>query len=172
MGYTTDFDGEFHLDKPLKEEHRLYLEKFSETRRMKRNEFKTALLEDDTRKAVGLPVGEDGCFYVGGEGLRGTHDGGDVVDYNAPPNGQPGLWCQWVPSEDGAAIAWDGSEKFYHYVDWLEYIIDSFLVPWGYVLNGEVSYCGEGSDDRGVICCKDNVVTAVQDKIVNESPFK
>jgi hypothetical protein len=33
MGYTTDFEGEFMLDRPLNAEHQDYLQMFSETRR-------------------------------------------------------------------------------------------------------------------------------------------
>lgn len=72
---------------------------------------------------------------------------------------QPGLWCQWEPSEDGTAIRWDEGEKFYHYIEWIKYLIAHFIEPWGYSLNGEVNWAGEDSEDRGVIKIQDNVVT-------------
>lgn len=81
-----------------------------------------------------------------------------------------GTYCGWVPSHDGTEIVWDEAEKFYGYVDWLGYLIDKFLRPWGYVLNGEVRWEGEESDDRGVIYCKDNQVEEVQDTITNAGP--
>jgi hypothetical protein len=59
-------------------------------------------------------------------------------------------------------IEWDGGEKFYDYVEWLEYIINNFLAPKGYVLNGECPYQGEDSDDVGKIVVKDNVVTRLE----------
>jgi hypothetical protein len=37
MGYTTDFSGEFKLDKPLTDEQAIYVNKFADTRRMKRD---------------------------------------------------------------------------------------------------------------------------------------
>jgi len=37
MGYTTESEGAFHLDRPLDGEHWKYLMKFSRTRRMKRH---------------------------------------------------------------------------------------------------------------------------------------
>lgn len=37
MGYTTEFEGCFVLDKPLTKEEADYLLKLSDTRRMKRN---------------------------------------------------------------------------------------------------------------------------------------
>lgn len=72
---------------------------------------------------------------------------------------QPGLWCQWTPNGEGTAIVWDEGEKFYYYIEWIEYLIEHFLAPWGYKLNGEVSWDGESSDDRGIIRITDNVVS-------------
>lgn len=60
MGYTTDFHGSFNLDKPLKKEHKNYLLKFAETRRMKRKSKIVETLPDPIREAVGLPIGEEG----------------------------------------------------------------------------------------------------------------
>lgn len=168
MGYTTDFHGEFALDKPLTPAHKAYLEAFAETRRMKRDAAKTATLPDPVREAVGLPVGVDGEFFVGSGEDFGQDRTPDVVDYNGPPSTQPGLWCQWAPTDDDAEIAWDGSEKFYYYVQWLEYLIEKLLEPWGYVLNGEVTWQGEEDEDRGMICVVDNDVSTKIGKIVYE----
>lgn len=43
--------------------------------------------------------------------------------------GQPGLRCQWEPTEDGTAIKWNGEEKFYKSPEWMTYLIDTFLKP-------------------------------------------
>lgn len=174
MGYTTDFYGEFNLNKPLTEAHKNYLEKFAEMRRMKRKETLTAKRPDPLREAVGLPVGKEGAYFVGegGDFGQGAGVGGDdipdLVDYNYPPAGQPGLWCQWVPNSGGTAIIWDGGEKFYDYVEWIEYLIENFLKPWGYVLNGEVEWAGEDHNDRGRIDIKNNVVKVKVAKITFE----
>jgi len=157
MGYTTDFDGEAVLNKKLSDEHHNYLVKFSETRRMQRMEFFTAKLPDATRELAGLPVGTDGRYYVGGEEGK-TKFSSDIVDYNCPPPGQPGVWCQWVPSDEGTAIVWDGGEKFYKYTEWMKYLIQHFLAPWGYVLNGKITWQGEDMSDRGVIVIVNNLV--------------
>lgn len=74
----------------------------------------------------------------------------------------PGIWCQWVPTDDGLGIEWDGNEKFYDYVEWLEYIIKHFLNPKDYLLNGAVRYQGEEIGDVGRIEVKDNKVTQVE----------
>lgn len=158
MGYTTDFTGQFNLNAPLTKEQTAYLQAFSQTRRMKRNPAMTEALQDELRVAVGLPVGEDGEYFVGTGDRFGQDRTGDVVDYNRPPASQPGLWCQWTASDAGDAIVWDEGEKFYSYVEWLEYIIKHFIAPWGYTLNGTVQWSGEDSDDIGHIVVADNVV--------------
>jgi len=158
MGYTTDFTGEFTLDKPLTAAHAAYLRQFSETRRMCRNPFATEIRPDPLRMAVGLSVGDEGGYFVGEGGFAGQDDGPDVLKHNDPPVGQPGLWCKWEPNEDGTAIVWSEAEKFYSYVEWLEYLIAHFLKPWGYALNGEVEWQGEEPDDRGIIFVWNNTV--------------
>lgn len=160
MGYTTDFEGQFALDKQLNKNHQEYLQAFAQSRRMKRDSNKTEKLPDDIRKNVDLPCGIFGEFYVGGYGNNyGQKETSDILDYNQPPDGQPGLWCQWIPSEDGMSIIWDDGEKFYNYVEWIKYIIHNFLQPWGYTLNGEVNWYGEDREDIGKIVIKKNKVT-------------
>jgi hypothetical protein len=66
------------------------------------------------------------------------------------------LWCQWIATPDGRGIEWDGGEKFYHYIAWLQYIILHFLEPWGYRLSGEVKWTGEDPSDTGRIIVEDN----------------
>jgi hypothetical protein len=168
---------------------------FADTRRMTRDEFKVAAMKAEGRgntrcfkllEELGLPIGAKGEFYCG-TGLAGQ-DGGhfnsstdnSVVEYNQAPGvgkwgdtkpkatciGQPGLWCQWNPSDDGTEIVWDGSEKFYNYVEWLEYLIANFLKPWGYKVNGMVEWKGEDSQDIGVIEVVDNVVETHEGKTI------
>jgi hypothetical protein len=181
MGYTTDFNGHFTLDAPLTEEQAKYLNQFSGTRRMKRATGSlenlppevTRLVEDlpdPVREAVGLPVGPEGAYFVGSSENYGQEYDGTILEYNDPPEGQPGLWCQWiaVEDEDGAytRIEWDGGEKFYEYTAWLEYIVENFLKPWGRTLNGEVEWQGEDRGDIGLLVVKDNVVTAKEGRVV------
>lgn len=157
MGYTTDFGGSFVLDKPLTPEHKAYLNQFCNTARLERDPAKLKDIPDPIREAVGLPVGKHGEFFVKGEGYRGQDHTDDSVlgDYN---KNLPGKWCQWVPNGDGTEIEWDGGEKFYKYVEWIEYLIKTFLDPWGYKLNGEVKYAGEDPEDVGTIIVSDNHV--------------
>ena len=168
MGYTTDFYGEFKLDRPLTLEHKLYLVRFADTRRMMRSASKAASIPDPIREAVGLPIGQDAEYFVGGGGEMGQGDDKSVIDHNSPPSSQPGLWCQWVPTPDGKGISWDGGEKFYHYTTWIKYIIKNFLKPWGYVLNGTVRWQGEESNDRGIIVIIDNVMQTMIGRVIYE----
>lgn len=80
----------------------------------------------------------------------------------------PSHYCQWVPNADGAGLQWDGGEKFYDYTEWLRYIVEQFLKPWGYILNGEVKWQGEQGSDFGMLVVRDNVVTAREGKQVYE----
>lgn len=157
MGYSTDFSGSFEIDKPLDDETYNLLKGLSETRRMKRKFPKK------------LNFGVDGEFYV-------VDDNEGVVDVNSPPKTQPGLWCQWEIQEDRQTIEWDGGEKFYAYVKWIEYLI-SILSPKGYVVSGDVQWSGEDTGDVGTIKIQDNVVsindefyeetiTALEDKVL------
>jgi hypothetical protein len=159
MGYTTDFTGEFTLDRPLKPEHQKYLLLFSETRRMCRDPMKALMLPDPVRISAGVPLGIEAEYFTGGEGFAGQVKDNSVVNNNQPPRTQPGLWCQWIPNEEGTAISWDGAEKFYYFIEWIQYIVENFLNTWDYVLNGEVSWVGEDYEDKGIILIKDNAVT-------------
>jgi hypothetical protein len=152
MGYTTDFEGSFNITPVLSQKDNEFLTKFSETRRMARN--------------VGPEYGIEGEFYVDGTGWAGQDSDKNVINYNKPPSTQPGLWCQWVPTDDGSELVWDGSEKFYNYVEWLQYLIDKILAPRGYTLNGECQWFGEERDDVGVIIVKNNKVTTKVGKLV------
>lgn len=158
MGYQTDLDGAWKVTPPMSPEHIAYINKFTETRRMKRDVKKAALLPDPIREAVGLPIGYEGQYFVGGTGYAGQDRDASIIEYNEQPTGQPGLWCKWEVSKDGTTISWNGCEKFYDYVEWIQYLIDNFLTLWGYTLNGSILWQGEEIQDRGEIVIKDNVV--------------
>ena len=146
MGYSTEFRGRFNLDRELDDETYDLLKGLSETRRMKRNVDEKI-------------YGPEGEFYF--EGCIGGYNINDdtIIDQNTPPVGQPDLWCDWTPTEDKKGLQWNGSEKFYNYVDWLKYIIKRVLMPRGYTLSGIVEWRGEEFGDDGMIIVADNVVS-------------
>lgn len=155
MGYTTDFEGRFDLNRTLDPVTFLFLKQLNVTRRMK-------------RRGLAPEYGVDGEFFVGGGGFMGQNHEDSIADFNAPPSTQPSLWCQWVPTDDGNAIEWDGGEKFYEYVAWLEYLIEKILEPRGYVLNGSVKWAGEDPRDLGVIDVRDNRVSTRAGRVIYE----
>lgn len=172
MGYTTDFEGSFQIvDKlgnpyALATQHRLYLEAFSESRRMKRDASIATDMDDNLRVMVDLPIGHEGAYYVGSatDGMSGQGRDLSILDYNNPPFEQPGLWCKWAPNQDGTAIEWNGVEKFYDYIEWLRYLVKHFLSTWGYRLKGEVKWFGEDRGDTGTIYADGLEITTSEDK--------
>jgi hypothetical protein len=125
---------------------------------MKRNAEIAEKFPDPVREAVNLPIGIEGEFFVGITKNSGQVLDKSVVDYNKQPSTQPSLWCSWIAHEDGS-IEWDGGETFYNYVDWIKYLIQHFIAPWGFTLNGKVKWHGEDPSDSGVIVVNNNIVT-------------
>jgi len=172
MGYSTDFNGSFELSRPATEKEQNYINGFSGSRRMGRDVHTLAGLykgkhghptpEDNTPEAI---YGVQGEYFAFDDGEFGQSKDDSILDYNRPPSTQPGLWCQWVldsPDE----LTWDGDEKFYEYVAWLQYLIKNFFEVWKIKLNGEVTWNGDDPSDIGKIIVKDNVVAVKEGKIV------
>lgn len=128
--------------------------------------------------------GEHGEYFAHPQG----EDRIGVIDYNQPPGQisspdfrkayninqklkaegkcQPGLWCNWIITPDGKFLEWNGNEKFYDYIEWLQYLITHFFQPWGIKLNGQIKWSGEESSDVGLIIAKNNKITAKKGKII------
>ncbi|MFD6656844.1 hypothetical protein ACFWEB_17090 [Streptomyces parvus] len=148
MGYSTEFTGYVTVSPPLNPAEIAYLDQFSDTRRMNRPAGPYATTDDSYSD-----LGRDG--------------------YNTPPEGQPGLWCNWEPTRDGTALKWNGVEKFYDADAWMAYLIDHFLQPGGkaqgqpgfegftfdHVVNGEITAQGEDPDDTWTLHVTSNAVT-------------
>jgi hypothetical protein len=147
MGYTSEFSGIITLNKKLDADTAEFLKKFNQTRRM-------------GRKGLDPKYGIEGEFYVDGKGDFGQDNDPSIIDHNKPPSTQPGLWCQWVPTEDLSGIEWDGGEKFYESKAWMEYIIDKILAPKGYIANGTIEVQGESLEDHWWLVVKENKVTS------------
>ena len=161
MGYTTIFDGQISVEPPLNPEEITYLKKFANTRRM---------------------ACEQGPYYANRGRFCGEKPNDpEIFNYNTPPDGQPSLWCDWVPTEDGAAIEWNGAEKFHDADEWMQYLIDHFIggAPQaktalsflqGHTLNGEIEARGEDPDDRWKLVVEDNGVFVAEGSIVYSEP--
>ena len=75
------------------------------------------------------------------------------------------IWCQWVITDDGKHLKWDGWEKFYDYEYWLQYLINKYFVSWGRKLNGILTYVGECKTQMGLIEVDDNHITLKQAEV-------
>lgn len=158
MGYTTSFRGSFDFSRSLTDDEHAFLGPFCASRRMK---WDVAKLQAEFKGEHGNPFTPEDPY--GPEGAYFTFDNDQecfkhpaVVDSNEPPAGQPGLWCMWTFSDN--TMYWNGGEKFYNYVEWLQYLIDHFFGPWGIKLNGAVQWEGEDPTDLGVISVRNNRV--------------
>ena len=156
MGYTTDFCGTLKFDRTVEDWLVEYINKFSFTRRMKRDNEKIKKLFPNWKElCFNGNLGDYGEYFVGGAGFIGQERDNSILDYNRTM--QPGLWCQWIINDDGE-LEWDGGEKFYNYEEWLQYLIDNFFEPLGYTLNGDITWQGEDYNDFGTIHVKDNKI--------------
>lgn len=166
MGYTTDFDGQITVEPPLNAEEIDFLNRFTTCRRVHRKSG--PYFASDDPKVLKNYGQSDSDDFRSSDAFQD-----DIIDYNEPHPGEPGLWCQWIPLEDGTAIEWDEGEKFYHAEDWMKYLIDHFIGSdpiakkidperfkflQGHVCNGEIEAQGEDSDDRWVLIVENNVV--------------
>jgi hypothetical protein len=166
MGYTTDFTGlGFWSEPPLGEEHKSFLRMFNVTRHVCYD--MEGILPGPTRSQVIPLVGPDMWHVLQDDLIRPGFPHASLTGqhlpallYNQPPEGVPSLWCGWTVDDQGH-IVWDGAEKFYKYVRWLEFLIDTYLRPWGYTLHGIIDYKGESAEDFGRIIVVDNEVTVV-----------
>ena len=160
MGYSTDFYGRFKFDKPVSEQLAEYINRFSATRRMPRDNEKIKEIYPNWKELCFFgQLGKNGEYFAPDTKDFGQAMDDSIIDYNGFRSSvHPGLWCQWVISEDREYLEWDGGEKFYNYIEWLEYLIENFFEPLGYTLNEEIEFQGEDSSDFGTIIVVNNKV--------------
>lgn len=68
-------------------------------------------------------------------------------------------YFQWVPADTLQHIVWDGNEKFYKYVEQLEWLC-GWLHGRNILANGSLYWQGEETGDTGTIVVTANQVTA------------
>ncbi|GCE26403.1 hypothetical protein KDA_18870 [Dictyobacter alpinus] len=184
MGYNTTFNGHFSLNRYLKPEHKAYLRRFAEIRHLALNEEKLQNYPDPLREAVGLSIGKYGMYFtglidpegVGDDLLLGYSFGIDKMDtistleiHHEGAFWAPSTFCQWIPTDNGNGIVAEG-EKFYGYVTWLRFLLDHFLLPWGYELSGEISYQGEQGEHGRIIVAHQEIQTVIDgDSLLSRS---
>jgi hypothetical protein len=147
MSIPTYFFCEFTVTPAFRPEHEAYLKAFSNSYHCKKDVNALVLLPDPVRDLANLGVGEDGEFSVGD--LDTDRPSAAVIAFRAtrvraspssdneyelastqPSTGQ----CCW--QFEGDSIWCDQDDDLEEYADWLEYVIQKFLIPWGYVVNG------------------------------------
>jgi hypothetical protein len=62
----------------------------------------------------------------------------NLNSYNSKDNNMPKSVCKWIVHDDKKHIIWNWEEKFYYYIEWLDYIIQNILKNNNYVLSGEL----------------------------------
>lgn len=77
-------------------------------------------------------------------------------------------YFQWVPSDDLQHIVWDGNEKFYKYVEQLQWLC-RWLLERGITANGCLYWQGEETGDNGILEVAANTVSRHPNK---EPPSK
>lgn len=82
-----------------------------------------------------------------------------LADDGVSEAGAPGSYLQWVPTDDGMGLCWDLGEKFYDYAEWLQWLIDTRLGPWGHEVSGSVRWVGEDTSDIGALVVEGNKVS-------------
>ena len=159
MGYSTDFYGTLKFNKEVTPQLKEYINRFSHTRRMPRDNDKIKATYPNWKELCFFgELGENGAYFAPEAPNFGQNNDGTIIDYNGWKCAvHPGLWCQWIINDDNE-LEWDGGEKFYKYEEWLEYLIDNFFEPLGYSLNGDIQWQGEENDDFGNIHVFDNVI--------------
>lgn len=151
----------------------------------------TNMYEEQNQASAEKIYGKDGEFFVKDDGQMGQTRDSSIIDYNTPPGQyeynddktlsfqerwetsqklikegkcQPGLWCNWIINDENE-LEWNGAEKFYYYVEWLQYLITNFFQPWGVLLNGEIEWEGEEKSDLGKIIVINNIITVKKGEI-------
>lgn len=64
-----------------------------------------------------------------------------LKQYSVNDDRTPSMYCEWIFDPHGKRLAWNTAAANYEtYIDWLKYIMDNFLIPWNYTLNGNTKY--------------------------------
>jgi hypothetical protein len=160
MGYSTYFSGTLQFNKPVTEQLTEYINRFSATRRMPRDNEKIKAVYPNWRELCFFgDLGRKGEYFVPSDKNLWQDNDGTVLDINGyKEKVHPGLYCQWIINDNGE-LEWYGNEKFYNYEEWLVYLIDNFFKPLGYVLNGDIEWQGDDYSDLGTIHVVDNKVS-------------
>ena len=147
-----------------------YINCFSAIRHVKRDNKKLKEIHPDWAEHVfDYRLGTQGEYYVpiNEPNEKDNYDDKSIVDFDNPPDTQPGLWCPWVlggertfEGLENAIIEWGQWEQEmsgYEDFKWMKYMIDKFLKVKGYVCNGIISGIGENDTGHFIIAIENNI---------------
>ena len=147
-GDCTELEGYFKVNKPLDEETQFIIRGLRHGMSHRRDSQQLANHLGISLEVCFKNYGVDGQLYMEDNDIavmpRQRHEEERI------PN-QPSTRFSWKYFPEEQAIRWDRSEKFYCYVEWIQYLIDYVLAPRGYVLNGHVETFNDadnGADQR------------------------
>lgn len=156
MGYDTNFDGSIDIQPALSKELTDYIRQFSNIRHFKRDISKIHELNGGLGLSFCLNgnPGEDGCFYIGNDLKTDlvSVSNDEVLD---------GLsyWCDFTVKPDGTKILWTQAGKTRCGLEWVTFMINHLIAPFGHVCNGKFECQGDNFDDKWEICVENNEVT-------------
>lgn len=161
MGYDTYLYGEIDISPAIPDTLAEYINKFCETRRMKRDVSKLQAKFNGGQGYYG-DYGIEGAYFVGGSGCAGQDIDETVIDGNKPPEGVPEIWMDYLKiNSNSNAIVTNDETRSYHIEESIKYVIDHFIAPTGSLCNGEIECVGQDRDDRFAIVVEDNVVSTI-----------
>jgi hypothetical protein len=79
--------------------------------------------------------------------------------------GMPSSYCQWEFFKKATSecfLKWDGEEKFYDYINWLDWLLKNIFLPNELSLSGTTLWQGEDVGDVGLITVIDGKVHAMK----------
>lgn len=128
MGYSTDLIGHIDINPPLNDHEQAYLAGFAGSRR--------GLPGQPPYTVPGNPAAEefDATTASTATSTRAA------ARYVKQADAVPGPWCGWVPAWSGGCLTYDGKEKFYAPVEWMQYLIDHFLTDGAKAQSSGIDY--------------------------------
>lgn len=133
--------GKLTIEGDMRDEHFKYLAMYGHMRHMKRNETYLLALRDQLRVDAGLPIGVEGRHYLGSNFALAVQCYHTVTDCNSPPEKVPSVLCPYHlyrELADGKYVWRCHNTSIEKPKEWIEYLITTYLAPWGYKLNGKI----------------------------------
>lgn len=138
MRFTQNYTGEVIITPTIDQDLKNYLNDLLSTRRVMRD-------VEELQKAYGGKYSYNGSYGIDGEFYANIDDmycmnhqkDNTIIDYYSKPRPQPSFNCMWIINANGN-LEWNKRAKTYCSVEWLEYIIKTFLEPNGYECNGDI----------------------------------